>query len=131
MLRSYKFNSIFKNELDNFVKFKRGLGYEYNNEVTILMYFDNKMLILKQKSISKEEFNEIIKIHDTSYNNYATYYRTLIAFLKFLVSYGYSNIYYEDKSFTYTREYYPIIFTNEEMCRLFDVIDDYANNSKQ
>lgn len=58
MLNNYNFKSIFKNELNYFVKYKRNSGLKYENEIFRLKYIDNIFfnLKLKSKKITKETF---------------------------------------------------------------------------
>ena len=41
MLNEYNFKSIFKDELNYFVKYKRSLGLKYEREIFRLRYIDN------------------------------------------------------------------------------------------
>ena len=61
MLNSYNFKSIFQNELNYFVKYKRSLGLKYENEISRLRYIDNILynLNLKSKKITKETFYKL------------------------------------------------------------------------
>ena len=59
MLNEYNFKSIFRNELNYFIKFKRSLGLKYENEIFRLKYIDNIFfeMKIKSKKITKEIFN--------------------------------------------------------------------------
>ena len=56
MLNEYNFKSIFKDELNYFVKYKRSLGLKYEREIFRLRYIDNILynLNFKSKKITKE-----------------------------------------------------------------------------
>ena len=41
MLNNYEFISIFKQELNNFILYKRSLGYDYQKEISRLKYIDS------------------------------------------------------------------------------------------
>ena len=64
MLNNYDFKSIFKEELNNFINYKRSLGYDYKAEISRLKYIDNILFQLKlsHKSITKETFFELTKM---------------------------------------------------------------------
>lgn len=133
MLNEYNFKSIFKNELNSFIKFKRSLGLKYQNEVFRLKSMDNILfnLKLKSKRITKETFCEIIKKNNMIGGNYARYYGIIIDFCKFLISNGYKNIYYENKKFKITNNYKPIIFSSEEIDLLFKTMNQYVKQNEK
>ena len=56
MLNEYVFQSIFKNELNYFIKFKRSSGLKYQNEIFRLKIIDNILfnLNIKNKKITKD-----------------------------------------------------------------------------
>ena len=99
MLNNYNFKSIFKNELNYFIKYKRSLGLKYENEIFRLHYIDNILhkLKIKNKIITKETF------------------------------YEYKNIYYEEKKFKVINNYKPVIFNDREINLLFQTIDKEKN----
>ena len=102
MLSDYKFKSAFKNELDYFIRYKQNLGNDYKNEINILKHLDMDLckLNLKSKIITKDTFKKITYRNNMSEANYARHYNLITEFCKYLISYGYKNIYYEDKVFT-------------------------------
>ena len=63
MLNKYNFKSIFKNEINNFILYKRSLGLDYEKEISRLNYMDNILynLKLKNKRITKDIFVELTK----------------------------------------------------------------------
>ena len=130
MLNNYNFKSIFKNELNYFVKYKRSLGLKYKNEIFRLHYIDNILykLKLKNKSISKETFYRLTKRNNMQGENYARQYGVTKDFCKFLISNEYKNIYYEEKKFNIVNNYKPVIFTGEEIKLLFQTIDKEKNS---
>lgn len=129
MLNNYDFKSIFKEELNNFISYKRSLGYDYKAEISRLKYIDNILFQLKlsHKSITKETFFELTKRNDMKEANYARQYRVTKDFCKFLISNEYKNIYYEDKKFNIINNYNPIIFNDNEIDMLFNTMDNYKN----
>ena len=129
MLNNYDFKSIFKEELNNFINYKRSLGYDYKAEISRLKYIDNILFQLKlsHKSITKETFFELTKRNDMKEANYARQYGVTKDFCKFLISNEYKNIYYEDKKFNIINNYNPIIFNDNEIDMLFNTMDNYKN----
>lgn len=132
MLNEYSFKSIFKNELNYFIKYKRSLGLKYEKEISRLKYIDNIFfrLNLKSKEITKETFYELTKRNNTQGENYARQYGVTKDFCKFLISSEYKKIYYEDKKFKIVNNYKPIIFNDEEIIILFQTMDKYKNKYK-
>ena len=129
MLNNYNFQSVFKNELNYFIKYKRSLGLNYEKEIYRLRYIDNVLynLKLKNKIITKETFYELTKRNNMQGENYARQYGVTKDFCKFLIANEYKNIYYEEKKFNIVNNYKPVIFTDEEINLLFQTIDEEKN----
>ncbi len=132
MLNNYDFKSIFKEELNNFISYKRSLGYDYQKEISRLKYIDNILfrLKLKHKNITKEIFYELTNRNEMKEANYARQYSVTKDFCKFLIYNNYKNIYYENKKFNIINNYKPVIFSDAEIDILFDTIDKYKNLHK-
>ena len=132
MLDSYNFKSIFKNELNYFIKYKRGLGLKYEKEISRLKYIDNILyeVKLKSKIITKETFYKLVERNNMQGENYARQYGVTKDFCKYLISNEYKNIYYEDKKFNIINNYKPVIFANEEILLLFQTMDKYKERYK-
>ena len=132
MLNNYNFKSIFKNELNYFIKYKRSLGLKYEGEILRLHYIDNILckLKLKNKAITKEIFYELTKRNNMKGGNYARQYGVTKDFCKFLISNEYKDIYYEEKKFNIVNNYKPVMFNDEEINLLFQTIDIEKNNHK-
>ena len=130
MLNNYNFKSIFKNELNYFIKYKRSLGLKYENEISRLHFIDDTLynLKLKNKVITKETFYKLTKRNNKQGENYARQYGVTKDFCKFLISNEYKNIYYEEKKFNIVNNYKPVIFNDEEINLLFQTIDREKNN---
>lgn len=128
MLNECNFKSIFKNELNQFIKYKRNSGLKYQNEIFRLKKLDNILFSLKlnSKRLTKEYFDELIKRNNMQGENYARHYGVTLDFLKFLISNGYKKVYYENKKFKVINNYKPVIFTDEEIITLFDTMDKYT-----
>lgn len=131
MLSDYKLKSIFKNELSYFIKYKRSLGSDFKNEVNILKHLDIDLcsLKLKSKRITKDTYKIITARNDMSDANYARHYKLITEFCKYLISSGYKNIYYENKTFHIVNNYKPVIFSDYEIQKLFDTMDTYTSLS--
>ena len=127
MLNNYDFKSVFKDELNYFIKYKRSSGLKYENEIFRLKYIDNILynLNLKTKKITKETFFKLIERNNMHGKNYARQYGVTKAFCKFLITNGYKNIYYENKKFNVINNYKPVIFSDDEIIILFRTMDEY------
>ena len=132
MLNNYNFRCIFNDELNYFIKFKRNSGLKYENEIFRLKYIDNILfnLKLKSKKITKETFYKLVERNNMIGENYARQYSVTKDFCKYLISNGYSNIYYEEKKFNIINNYKPIIFTDDEIIKLFQSMDEFSENFK-
>lgn len=132
MLNNYEFKSIFKNELNYFIKYKRSLGLKYEEEISRLKYMDNILykLKLKSKKVTKETFYKLTERNNMQGENYARQYGVTKDFCKYLISNGYKNIYYEDKKFNIINNYKPIIFNNNEITILFNTMDEFKEQYK-
>ncbi len=132
MLNNYNFKSPFKDELNNFISYKRSLGYDYKNEISRLKYIDDILFKLKPKNkkITKETFLELTKRNNMKEANYARHYGVTKDFCKFLIFNNYKDIYYEEKKFHIINNYKPIIFSDDEMIILFKTIDEEMNLHK-
>ena len=129
MLNNYDFKSIFKDELNYFVKYKRSLGLKYEKEILRLKYIDNTLhsLKLKSKKITKDTFYKLTERNNKIGENYARQYGVTKDFCKFLISNEYKNIHYEDKKFNIINNYKPVIFIDNEIILLFQTMDEYKN----
>ncbi len=130
MLNDYNFKSIFKSELNYFIKYKRSLGLKYENEIRRIKYIDNILfkLKLKSKKITKETFYELTKRHNIQGENYARQYGVTKDFCKYLISSEYKDIYYEEKKFNVVNNYKPVIFSEEEISKLFETMDNFMKD---
>lgn len=131
MLSKYELKSIFKDEINYFIKHKKSLGYDYKNETNIFKHLDMDLyqLKLKSKKITKETYKKITERNGMSEANYARHYNLITEFCKYLISSGYKNIYYENKTFHIVNNYIPIIFNDTEIKKLFKTMDDYTLSS--
>lgn len=118
------FKSIFKNEFNDFITFKKSLGYEYHKD-TVHYYtrLDNYFYEnnLSTKEINKELYNKwLIKRENESNNTYALRYTTIKQFCLYLIQNGYKDIYYSDEyNIKYKKEFIPHIYTKDEINKIF------------
>ena len=129
MLNNYEFKSIFKQELNNFILYKRSLGYDYQKEISRLKSIDKILyeLKLKSKKITKDTFIKLIQRNNMQEANYARQYGVTKDFCKFLISNDFKDVYYEDKKFHIVNNYKPVIFSNDEIILLFETMDNQKN----
>lgn len=120
------FISIFKDEFDEFIKYKKSLGYVYRKE-TIYWYdkldkYFNQSNLTK-KEISKEIYDKwLIKREKESNNTYALRYTAIRQFCIYLINNKYQNIYYSDEyNIKYKKEFIPHIYTEDEMTKIFEL----------
>lgn len=132
MLDNYDFKSIFKDELNSFIIYKRSLGYDYKKEISRLKYIDNILLKLnlKSKKITKDTFIELTKRNDMKEANYARIYGIIKDFCKFLISNDFKDIYYEERKFHIVNNYKPVIFSDDEINLLFETMDEIKSHQK-
>ena len=95
------FISIFKNEFDEFINYKKSLGYVYRKET---IYWYDKLdkhfhkNNLNRKEINKEIYEKwLIKRENESNNTYALRYTAIRQFCIYLINNKYENIYYSDE----------------------------------
>lgn len=129
MLDNYNFKSVFKEELNNFIKYKRSLGYDYQQELLRLKIIDNILynLKVKKKVITKDIWLKLTKRKEMKEANYARQYGVTKDFCLFLISNDYKNIYYENKKFHIINNYKPVLFTDNEIAQIFSSIDEFVN----
>lgn len=120
------FISIFKDEFDEFIKYKKSLGYNYRKE-TIYWYdkldkyfYDNN---LTKKEINKDLYNKwLIKREKESNNTYALRYTAIKQFCIYLINNKYENIYFSDEyNIKYKKDFIPHIYTEDEMIKIFEL----------
>lgn len=128
---SKKFNSIFADDLENFVSFKKSLGLKYENEQFRLIRLDKLLdsLELKEKKITKDTFEYITKRSGMKEANYARQFAVTRDFCKYLITIGYKDIYWEDREFHIQNNHTPVIYSDEEIRMIFSAIDDHIVKS--
>lgn len=127
---NYGFKSVLKNELYNFIEFKRSCGYKYESAINHCKKIDNYWYQLK---LDKIVFSEsiVLEYAKRKDNESISYLKDRLYILKhfslFLVKQGYKDIYvynYPIKQSKY--QYIPYIYTEEDFITFINGI----NNSK-
>lgn len=128
---SKKFNSIFADDLENFISFKKSLGLKYERERYRLKHLDKLLdkLELKEKKITKDTFEYITKRPGVNEANYARQFAVTRDFCKYLITVGYKDIYWEDREFHIQNNHIPVIYSDEEIRMIFSAIDDHVVRS--
>lgn len=121
-----KFNGIFKNELEEFVKYKRRNGFVYESQIYNLVEFDKFTIRknLEEKVLSKEIQMDFINSHenlkDRTKNTYASIFRQFATFLNI---YDIKAYVLPERSFNSSYNFHPHIYSNDEIKRIFKAVD--------
>lgn len=95
------FISIFKDEFDEFIKYKKSLGYFYRKET--IYWYDKLDKYFCENNLTRKEINKeiydkwLIKREKESSNTYALRYTAIRQFCIYLINNKYENIYYSDE----------------------------------
>lgn len=124
MKNNYKFKSIFKEELRDFIDFKKSQGYIYSHSVCWLFKHLDDFFIeisLKKKEINSDTIEKwLMKSNNNCIEMKKRYYFTINMFTKYLTIKEYENITipknnpYHGKS-----NFIPYIYTKEEILSIF------------
>ena len=127
------FTSVFKNELKDYILFKRSNGYIYNKvkcyELLKLDKFFNQ-INLKEKYINQEIIDLWLK--ECSSNNKkttkATYFSRISCFCRYLRMLSYENIIQpESHNLAYHSDFIPYIFNENEIQRMFKIAKENSS----
>ncbi len=127
-----KFKSKYKNELIEFIKFKRANGYKFHsNTIYRLIQFDNYLSLTKDKTINQDTIDGWLKLAEgkkvSTINNYHQIYSSFIKFLKIK---GYDLPYIEKPHYVKS-EFVPYIFSKEEINKMFSTIKIWIESSNE
>lgn len=129
-MNNYGFKSILKEELYNFIEFKRSCGYKYEAAINHCKKIDNYWYSL---NLNKIELNEedVMNYAKRKDNESISYLKDRLYILKhfslFLINQGYKNIYVYDYPIKQNKyQYVPYIYTEEDFTMFINAI----NNSK-
>lgn len=126
------FKSPFKNELKNFIKFKRSNGYTYGEPICYrLVELDTFLLSLKQTEphIDQEVYDLwIMQCRKESTKSH--YSSAITTFCEYLRMTGHENVIQPDipKSFV-RQDFIPYIFSDEEIQRMFMILTNKVRNN--
>ena len=119
-----KFISIFKEEFNEYVKYKKSMGYDYSKDVVntyvrLDRFFNDNNLT--KKEITEELYdNWLQKRENESNNTHAIRYTAIRQFCSYLIQNNYQNIYYSDEyNIKYKKEFIPHIYTDDEIVNIF------------
>lgn len=125
-----EFIGIFKEEFENFLRYKNALGYYKKIEGNLLYDYLalNRFLdSCKLEEIALTEEMTFAYVKTAEHLSQSTRHHrecNIRQFAKFLKSQGYENIYIQyDCTVKMPRDYIPYVFSNAEMKRIFSVID--------
>ena len=125
-----EFTGIFKEEFENFLRYKKALGYYKKIEGNLLYDYLalNRFLdSYKLEEIAITEEMTFAYVKTAEHLSQSTRHHrecNIRQFAKFLKSQGYENIYIQyDCTVKMPRDYIPYVFSDAEMKRIFSVID--------
>ena len=122
-MNNYGFKSVLKDELYNFIQFKKSLGYKYDSPITICKKIDNFWSELNCSNIEMNK-EDVMKFAKRLENENINYHSQRLYLLKnfslFLVQQGYQNIYvYEYPIKQNKYQYIPYIYTDDDVITFF------------
>ncbi len=133
MNENFKFESIFKEELSQFILYKRSNNYKYSKPIIFRLYeLDRFFLSLNTstKIINQEIVDKWLSTCNIN-NKEATkgkYFSVISQFCNFLRMNGYENIIQpEANKLKFHSEFIPYIFTDDEIKRIFNIIKQELN----
>ena len=127
IMTKYTLQSLFKNDIENFLRLKHSLGYKYCLEEILISQFD-KMCALKYSNDSILT-KDIAIAWATSRNNESTSSLenrivVLREFAKYLNSIGKTAFVIPSTYIPRKKRYQSYIYTDYELRQIFDVIDN-------
>ncbi len=127
MINMPKFNSIFKEELYDYINYKKSLGYNYTNRSSYsnIETLDKFFIELKlnEKKIDNDMFEMwLLKCSSFSGRTKQSYYNAIHSFGTYLINLGYTNIFIDlFPNCPYKRDkFIPYIFNSEEINKIFE-----------
>ena len=125
------FVGIFKNEFENFIKYKQSQGYYaslYKKNIYQLLHFNRYLDSLNLNEITFTEImfsNYMDSLIGKSQSTLFKYECMVRQFTKFLKNQGYENIYIQNEhNIKNPRDYIPHVFSDSEVTKIFKVIDN-------
>lgn len=121
-----EFHSCFKQELEDFIKFKRSNGYVYGNPICYrLKELDTFLCSLNMETpyINQEIYDLwLMQCKAPNSNTKARYSSAMITFCEYLRMTGHENVIQPDAQSFIREDYIPYIFSDEEIKRILDIL---------
>ncbi len=128
IIDNYELNGPFNLEICEYIKFKRALGYDYNQK--IIRFYRMLDNFFKEHNIIDVEMPEdivelwIAKKENEAPSNQGQRYFLTRCFAEYLLSKGYKNIYIPELHLKqFQTKFIPYIFTKEEVLKIFKFFD--------
>lgn len=127
---NHTFNSCFKNAIQDFILYKRALGFEYEHSALHLLRQIDHFFIkedVNELEITKEVFEKfVIKKDSEKRITQGKRFNMFKQFCLFLIKNNYENIYFtDDYNMQYRTTHIPYIFTEQEIQNIFHFIDNF------
>lgn len=128
---------IFTNEINNFIKYKRSLGYKYSKSIIYICKsfntFVNDNYNLDKLELSKELVYDFIKKKDNESDKTQIHRISFIRqFALYLINNNYQNIYLiEDYPKFDNYNFIPYIYNEDEINRMFNAFDKYKSHNRE
>lgn len=131
-MEKLKFKSKFKKEINDMILYEKAMNFKYSDKL-YLYDLDNYFFTInkKVKNITKEEFNNYIYNFKKSTINVHKRYLIILKFCKFLIRFGYTNVFYEEIVFDNTSLFKPYIYSEDEIAKILSIVDkkQYGNKN--
>ena len=125
-----KLKGPFFSILPNFQKYKKSLGYKYNN---INSYYALDKILAKHKIYDLSDtfqIYEILVTNEQNQNKKISNYNCLKQLYKYLKNTGYrKELYFKEFKLEYKSDFKPIILTSRQINIFFNTLDNYCKNS--
>jgi len=123
------FDGPFKEELTNFINYKRSLGYDYGKSVVSRLVEMNRFFMeqgIQDVKIPESVFLRWIQLKDKeSTSNQHKRYCAIHGFACFLIKCGHVNVYDTENPVPLKNNFVPYIYTEDEIVQIFDCADHY------
>lgn len=123
-----KLNGPFKDIIPNFQKYKKSIGYKYDN---INNYYRLDKILYQNKIYDIKDSKKIYQVaveQQTNISLKKQNYMCLKELYDYMKIIGYKNLYFEIKYFKSQNNHIPIILSNEEIVLFFKIVDELSKN---
>ena len=130
-----KVNSIFKEEILDYINFKRNLGYKYSKRICSIYEILDRAFIEMELKEKRIDYNVIdywySKCSSLKQKTKDAYYSTIKMFCEYLILKHYSNVVMPtDNPFKGTSDFVPYIYSYEEINNIFNYVISKKNSKK-